>query len=277
MAKQQGINRCKQHAVRALQALVVGDGFQLAVVLGVVSTLALALSGFPAHATTGVNLGAPSAEELPSMAIEHRINLTQAIDMVMKTELGQALKTDIVELTNQGKIRLTTLNAVHYGESGEGCVIHEGQYYYEGYFIALNQKLNIPELASTLVHETDHYRQIKRIYKERPAEPVSIASLEKSAFALQLSFIEALEKQGLTERKALFVNRAIEVFDVMYAAQVAKQEPSVQHDRDLRYKLMILGYPLKELERTLLVKDVLQCQGQVAQGSPSKLQDTPTF
>jgi hypothetical protein len=223
--------------------------------------LGLPCLSFNAYAITGIFPSQhPPVEVLP-LSIAHRINLTQAIDMALKTELGQQFKPDIAELATQGKIRLTALNELHYGESGEGCIIRDGQYYYEGFFIVLNEKLSIPELASTLIHETDHYRQLKRIDSEKSAAPVKIGWLEKSAFATQLNFIEALENQGLSNRKALFVSRRKQIFDVMTAAQEANRKPSELTNATAIRKLLELGYPVKELERTLVVKDPAHCNG----------------
>lgn len=202
----------------------------------------------------------PPVEVLP-LSIAHKVNLRQAIDMVLKTDIGQQFKPDIAELAIQGKIRLTPLNEQHYGESGEGCVIRNDQYLYEGFFIVLNEALSIPELASSLVHEADHYRRIKQINAEKSAKPVKIGWLESSAFATQLDFIEALETQHLINRKALFVNRGEIVFDVMAAAREAKQHPSAETYANAIDKLLEFGYPLKELERTLLVKDPTECKG----------------
>lgn len=213
------------------------------------------------HAITGVFPSQhPPVEVLP-LSIAQRINLEQAVNMVLKTDLGQQFKPDIAELAGQGKIRLTTLNDLHYGESGEGCVIRDGQYYFEGFFIILNEKLNIPELASSLVHETDHYRQIKRINRDKSLAPVKIGWLEKSAFATQLNFIETLEKQNITDRKAMFVSRGKQVFDVMTAAKEDSQHPSTLTHEAVIDKLLDLGYPLKELERTLIAKDAANCTG----------------
>lgn len=202
----------------------------------------------------------PPVQDLP-LSIAHRINLRQAIELALKTAIGQEFKPEIAELAKQGKIRLTALNELHYGESGEGCIIREGQYYYEGFFMVLNEKLSIPELASTLIHEADHYRQIKRINSEKSPAPVKIEWLENSAFATQLNFIEALENQGLSNRKALFVSRGKQIFDVMAAAEDVNRNPSELTHATVIRKLLELGYPLKELERTLVVKDFAHCTG----------------
>jgi hypothetical protein len=216
---------------------------------------------FNAQAITGINPSQHPPVELLPLSIAHRINLRQAIDMVLKTAIGQQFKPDIAELAKQGKIRLTPLNAEHYGESGEGCVIRDGQYHYEGFFIVLNEALSIPELASALIHEADHYSEIKRINREKAALPVKIGWLESSAFATQLDFIEALEAQGLSDRKALFVNRGNLVFEVMAVAQAYKIHPTEQTYTAVIDELVEFGYPQQELERTLVVKDQAHCKG----------------
>lgn len=193
--------------------------------------------------------------------IVQRTPLEQAIDLALKTKIGQQFKHDIAELVRQGKIRVTALEVRHYGESGEGCVMRVGQYYYEGLFMVLNEKQTVAELASSLIHEADHYRQIKRINSEKPAAPVKIAWLEISAFATQLEFIEALENQGLTDRKVLFIAGGKIVFDIMAAARTAKNQPSDQAYKAAMDKMIEFGYPRQELERILVAKNPTHCQG----------------
>ncbi|MEQ1638503.1 MAG: hypothetical protein ABL903_17675 [Methylococcales bacterium] len=214
-----------------------------------------------AFAITGINPTLhPPVEGLP-LPIAHKINLEQAVSMILKTEIGQKFKPDIAELAGQGKIRLTALNELHYGESGEGCVVRGGQYFYEGFFIVLNEKQSIPELASSLIHETDHYRQIKRINTEKNLIPITIGWLEISAFATQLYFITELEQQGLSNRKALFTKGEGSTFDIMSASVKAKDKPSDQSYALAMEKMIEFGYPPIELQRSLKVVDQEHCRG----------------
>lgn len=224
-------------------------------------------SSFNAKAMTGVH----PTRHRPAKAIVGRIHLEQAIAMALKTQIGQEFKADIAELAQQGKIRVMTLGSRHYGESGEGCVIRDGRYNYEGLFMTLNEKQTIPELASTLIHEVDHYRQIKRIIQKKSATPVKIGRLEISAFATQLDFIEALEKQGLTDRKTLFAASGKLVFDIMITARTARSKPSAQTYTTAINEMIKFGYSSKELGRTLLTKGLSQCQGAAIADNPQKM------
>jgi hypothetical protein len=214
-----------------------------------------------ADAITGVNPSPhPPVAELPLFLV-HRINLQQAIEMALKTELGKEFKTDIAELAGQGKIRLMPLNAKHYGESSEGCVIRDGRYYYEGAFILLNDKQTVPELASSLIHETDHFRQIKKINREKPAAAVKIGWLEVSAFARQAEFIDQLESRGLADRRTMFVDSGKLVFDIMADARNAEKDGSSASYALTIHKMIEFGYPRHELDRTLVVSDEEHCLG----------------
>lgn len=238
-------------------------GFDYFSLLAGIVFVVFLFAGSKAQAITGANPGFhPPVDVLP-LPIAHKINLEQAINMILKTELGQQFKTDIAELAKQGKIRLTALNDLHYGESGEGCIIRDGQYYYEGLFIVLNEKQTISELASSLIHETDHYRQIKRLNREKPATPVTIGWLEISAFAIQLDFIQELEKLGMANRKAMFLNGQEIIFDIMTTARTARDNPSEQNNTLPLQKMVEFGYPSQELQRNLLTKDPENCQGKV--------------
>jgi hypothetical protein len=223
--------------------------------------------GSNAKASTDVH----SSQQPPAKVAVRLSPLEQAIDLALKTKIGQQFKHDIAELARQGKIRVVALEARHYGESGEGCVIRAGQYYYEGLFMVLNEKQTVAELASSLIHEADHYRQIKRINSEKPATPVTIAWLEISAFATQLDFIEALENQGLTDRKALFKAGGKIVFDIMATARAAKNQPSDQAYKAAMGKMIEFGYPRQELERILVVKNPTHCQGAVLPDKAGKM------
>lgn len=201
-----------------------------------------------------------SINTLP-LLFEHRINLEQAINMLLKTEIGQKFKADISELAGQGKIRLTSLTGSHYGESGEGCIIQNGQYFYEGMFILLNKNQSIPELASSLIHETDHYRQIKRINQDKQVMSISIGKLEISAFAVQYEFINQLEALGLANKKTMFLKEHQKIFEMMAASYVARNLANKSSYSLATNKIVEYGYPIQELKRTLIVREADSCKG----------------
>lgn len=221
----------------------------------------LFIVSFNAGAMSNINSNR-HVDVLP-LSIAHKINLEQAIDMALKTTLGQQFKADIAELAKQGKIRLTDLDEMHYGESGEGCIIRDGQYFYEGFFIILNEKQTIPELASSLMHEVEHYRHIKRVINKTPKISVKIGELEISAFAAQWDFIQELERLQLSDRNSLFIKGGKIVFDVMTTAHATRKNPSKQAYITAIEKMVTFGYPPQELERTLLLRDSAHCQESV--------------
>lgn len=214
------------------------------------------------YALNGSDAPRPSLANL-HLSMEHRLNLEQAISMALKSRIGQIFKPDIAELAEQGKIRLTALSDKHYGESGEGCIIRDGQYVYEGMFVLLNERQSVPELASSLIHEIDHYRQIKRFNREKPQKAVSIGWLEVSAFARQYEFIQELEKLGLVNHQTMFQQHASAVFDIMETAYRAKTKKDQRAFDAALKKMVAFGYPEKELQRHLLIRSEAVCRGAV--------------
>lgn len=215
---------------------------------------------FAAEALNGSNAPRPSLAGL-HLSMEHRLNLEQAIALALKTRIGQSFKSDIAELAEQGKIRLTSLSDKHYGESGEGCIIRDGRYVYEGLFVLLNERQSVPELASSLIHEIDHYRQIKRFNREKPQKAVTIGWLEVSAFARQYEFIQELEQLGLVDHQTMFQQYADTIFDIMQTAYRAKTKKDQNAFAAALKKMTAFGYPEKELRRHLLIRDEAACQG----------------
>lgn len=217
---------------------------------------------------------ARTSAKLPPLSMAHRINLEQAMNLAFQTALGKQFETDIKTLFARGQIHLAALANGHYGESGEGCIIRNGQYVYENLFIVLNETQSIPELASALIHEADHYQQIKQILAKPPTTGVKIATLEISAFAKQWEFIQQLEQLGLADRQALFVHDKT-VFTLMAAAHAANLNPSAQTQATVLKQLQQFGYPSAELARFLTTKPEAQCQGPVNANLPNNFRGHP--
>ena len=188
--------------------------------------------------------------------------LQQAIALIYQTGVGQQQKADIEELRRQGKIKLRPLRKGHYGESGEGCVIKNKHYFYEGLFVLLKQDLKAPELASSLVHEVNHYQMIRQAIAGQN-ETMTIAYLEVNAYAKQYEFIQALENLKLADSANLFGEDGPRALDIMRSAFFAKtfSDPNA-YERTLK-KLVAFGYPARELKRRLLVRSAQDCKGEV--------------
>lgn len=199
----------------------------------------------------------------PILSETHQPKLGQALELVYQTTIGQLYRTDIEHLILAKKIRLTTLEDGHYGESGEGCIISDQHYQYEGVFILLNEGLSIPELASSLIHEANHYRLIKEINSGKDYEPITIGELEILAFATQYEFIYELEQLELANSLEMFGDRGEEVTDIMHTAYVVSNNWSNSAYKIALIKLQNFGYPSHELHRELVTRNENDCKGEV--------------
>ncbi len=190
-------------------------------------------------------------------------NLLEAISLVYKTKIGKELKPHISELMQQNKIQLTHLQMGHYGESGEGCVIKDGQYYYEGLYISLNNSLSTSELASSLVHEASHYRMIKDLVNLGFYYPAEVSAFEVSAFATQYEFITELEHLKLADRDLMFTDDAQTVSKIMLNAYKLRKNWSQTGFMVVFNQLVDYGYPYKELTRAISQRPEKDCVGKV--------------
>ncbi|MCF6251820.1 MAG: hypothetical protein L3J75_11220 [Methylococcaceae bacterium] len=196
-----------------------------------------------------------------------RQKLLKAIALTVKTNIGKKLKPYINELMQQDKIQLSGLYKGHYGESGEGCVIKSGNYFYEGYFILLNDKLSTAELASALVHEISHYHMIKQMVDVGYTQPVKVSTFEISAFATQYEFIKELEQLKLVHHQSLFIDENKIISKIIYSAYKLRTNWSeISYDAFLK-QLIDYGYPYTELNRTISQRTEKQCVGLVKSNS----------
>jgi len=206
----------------------------------------------------------PSSQQTNSESIDiNRLKLLTAIKLVAKTETGEELIPFIDELLQQDKIHLTKLQRGHYGESGEGCVIKRGKYYYEGLFVMLNDTLTSAELASALVHEVTHYRMIKDLVALNFNFPVQIAAFEMSAFATQYEFISELENLKLINSQLMFTADAKTVSEIMHNAFKLRNNWSEKDYDKVFNQLVDYGYPLTELNRIISQRTEKNCFGRV--------------
>ena len=190
-------------------------------------------------------------------------SLKQAMELAFKTSVGLQLKPYMEELLSQDKIHLMLLEEGHYGESGEGCVIKDGRYVYEGAFIQLNRNLTIPELASSLIHETSHYKLIKFANAGELHLPISIGELEVFAFATQYEFIKQLESLNLVDAQQMFGNDASAVKGVMLSAYGVTNNWTETTYQVARLKLKNFGYSGSELDRNLVIRSNDECKGKI--------------
>ena len=95
-------------------------------------------------------------------------HLKDVLSLVFKTDIGRSFEPEIKQLLRLDKIKLVAMSNGHFGESGEGCVIKQGRYFFEGFFIELNKFYSTSILATSLVHELAHYKIIKNIPKPVP-------------------------------------------------------------------------------------------------------------
>lgn len=196
-------------------------------------------------------------------AVLDEANLKKAIDLAVKTSIGQGLKTYIDELMADGKIYMLLLEDGHYGESGEGCVVKNQQYIYEGLFIHLNRKLSIVELSSALIHEASHYKLIKFANDDKLTLPISVGELEIFAFATQYEYIKQLENMQLAYADDMFGNDATTIIEVMQSAQLVTNNWTEPVYDIARTKLIDFGYPAPELDRHLVIRNEDECKGKL--------------
>ena len=189
--------------------------------------------------------------------------LLLAINLIAKTKSGKELMPYIDELLQQGKINLTKFQNGHFGESGEGCIIKNGQYDYEGLFILLNNTLSISELASSLVHEIYHYSMIKDIVALGFNFPVKVAAFEISAFASQYEFISELESLQLANSKEMFAGDAKTIAIIMHNAYKLRINWSENGYQKVFNQLVNFGYPINELNRTISQRTEENCFGKI--------------
>jgi len=199
----------------------------------------------------------------PEMVDENRLKLLRAIELIERTKIGGELKPFIDELLQQDKIQLTKLQLGHYGESGEGCVEKEGEYYYEGLFILLNDKLNVEELASSLVHEVKHYQMIKELVALDLNFPVSVAGFEIAAFAIQYEFISELNSLNVINSQLMFAGDEGNVSEIMHNAFKLRNSWSEKDYERVFNQLVDFGYPATELSRIVSQRSVKDCFGMI--------------
>ncbi len=190
--------------------------------------------------------------------------LLKAISLSVKTTIGKELEPDINELIQLGKIQLVDLKSGHYGESGEGCIVKDGKYFFEGLFVVLNEQLSIAELASSLVHEVTHYRMLKDLGKLEFGFPVKVAAFEISAFATQYEFITELEQLKLINRHKMFLDESEKISNLMLISYRLRKNWSDKGFKAVFNKLVEYGYPLAELDRTISQLSEKECVGIVS-------------
>ena len=193
----------------------------------------------------------------------NRMKLLRAIKLLVRTKTGEELKPFIDELLQQDKIRLTKLPLGHYGESGEGCIVKEGEYYYEGLFVMLNDALTSEEIASSLVHEVIHYRMIKNFAGLNFNFPVKVMDFEISSFATQYKFISELESLNLIDSQLMFTDDSKTVLEIMQNAFNLKNNWSEKDYDHLFNQLVDYGYPSNELNRIISQRSEKNCFGMV--------------
>ena len=200
----------------------------------------------------------------PEMVDENRLKLLRAIELIERTKIGGELKPFIDELLQQDKIQITKLQLGHYGESGEGCIVKDGAYYYEGLFILLNDKLNVEELASSLVHEVKHYQMVKELVALSMNFPVSVAGFEIAAFATQYEFIAELDNLKLINSQLMFTGDSKIVSEIMHNAFKLRNNWSEKAYDKVYNQLVDYGYPSVELNRIISQRTEENCFGMVA-------------
>ena len=203
--------------------------------------------------------------KLPNTEKLHREQheLLIAISLTINTKTGKELTPHLDELMQHDKVKLTRLQKGHYGESGEGCIVKSGKYYYEGYFIKLNDNLSTAELASALIHELTHYKMLKEMITVGVNEPVKVSAFEISAFAAQYEFIKELEQLQLADHRSMFTDETQTVTNIMYSAyKLTTNWTDVAYDALLK-QLMDFGYPYSELNRTISPLTEKECVGHV--------------
>ncbi len=193
--------------------------------------------------------------------------LADVLTLVLATKTGAALKPHIDELIQMDKLKLSDLHPGHYGESGEGCVVKEGRYFYEGLYVLLNKKQTLEELASSLVHEVTHYQMIKELVGFNFEFPVKVAAFEISAFATQYEFIAELESLNLADRSMMFKDDGRHVAEIMDSAFQLRENWSDEGYEAVFKQLVNFGYPQTELNRTISQRSQKQCAGPTKQAS----------
>lgn len=192
-----------------------------------------------------------------------RQKLLKAISLSVNTVIGKELEPHINELIKIGKIRLARLNSGHYGESGEGCIVKDGEYFFEGHFVVLNDQLSTAELASSLVHEVTHYRMLKDLAGLGFDFPVKVGAFEISAFATQYEFITELEQLKLADRHSMFMEESEQVSNLMFSSYQLRLNWSESGFNTVIKDLVEYGYPYAELDRTLSQLSEKECVGRV--------------
>jgi len=195
---------------------------------------------------------------------DNRLKLLKAIKLIEQTRVGAELKPFIDELLQQDKIQITKLQLGHYGESGEGCIVKDGAYYYEGLFVLLNDKLNVEELASALVHEVKHYQMVKELVALSMNFPVSVAGFEIAAFATQYEFIAELDNLKLINSQLMFTGDDENVSEIMSNAFKLRDNWSEKNYQKVINQLIDFGYPSAELSRIVSQRPVKNCFGMIA-------------
>ncbi len=187
--------------------------------------------------------------------------LKEVIALILKTTTGRELKPVIDELLNQDKIQLTDLEDGHYGESGEGCVIKEGEYYYEGFFMLLSNQLSIEETASALVHEVTHYRMIRDNIASIIKPQQKVIFFEIFAFAVQHQFMTELQQLNLVDPQKMFIGETQTVLEIMLNAYEYKKTLSQDSYDTALKQLEAYGYPIEELNRLISSRSEKECIG----------------
>jgi len=187
--------------------------------------------------------------------------LNKVISLILKTAIGRELEPFINKLLVQEKIHLTYLEDGHYGESGEGCVVKDGEYFFEGFFMQLSEKLSIEETASTLVHEATHFLMIQKNIASsiKPKQPVSF--FEISAFAVQHQFMTELQQLNLADPQTMFIGETETILEIMQNSYDYKKTASPDTYDLVLKQLVDYGYPLEELNRLVSPRSEKECTG----------------
>jgi len=195
---------------------------------------------------------------IPSVKDKH---LKDVLSLVFKTDIGRSFEPEIKQLLRLNKIKLVAMSNGHFGESGEGCVIKQGRYFFEGFFIELNKFYSTSILATSLVHELAHYKIIKNIVQENASQPIKISWLEVLAFDKQFQFIKELEKLKLIRSGSLFTGDKLIINQIMQEANALVKHRTKQGDDRIATMLNWYGYSRSELNRVLVQRSENKCYG----------------
>lgn len=220
--------------------------------------MSIAISGAGLYLFIFRSLADVGSQTLPLVQQE---KLNQAIALALRTKTGSALESFIDQLLSQDKIHLSGLLEGHYGESGEGCVVKEDGFYYEGFFILLGNQLSTEEMASALVHEVTHYQMIQANVASDSEAPARVIFFEVSAFAAQYQFRIELEQLNLVQRQKMFADEAETVSAIMRTAHEYQQTTSQQSYDAVFEQLVAYGYPREELNRFVSQRTEKACVG----------------